>query len=143
LERRNLYKGPRDQGLKGSSGGFLFLVFHLNPRTVRQAVRQAHGPEQSRRTHGPEQSRRTHGPEQSRRTHGPEHRRRALESLNPNTCRLQKNACDRRAVPFSRSGGHGCCFQDDISKRDPPKACSGVVFKGLLRQNPWEKFCYE
>ncbi len=29
------------------------------PSAVRQAVRQAHGPEQSRRTHGPEQSRRT------------------------------------------------------------------------------------
>ena len=28
------------------------------PSAVRQAVRQAHGPEQSRRTHGPEQSRR-------------------------------------------------------------------------------------
>jgi len=34
------------------------------------AVRQAHGPEQSRRAirqaHGPEQGRRTHGPEKSR-----------------------------------------------------------------------------
>jgi hypothetical protein len=29
-----------------------------NPSAVRQAVRQAHGPEQGRRTHGPEQSRR-------------------------------------------------------------------------------------
>jgi len=30
---------------------------------VRQAVRQAQGPEQHRRTHGPEQRRGTHGPE--------------------------------------------------------------------------------
>jgi len=42
--------------------------FVKSPTSVRQAVRQAHGPEQSRRTHGPEQGRRTHGPEQSRRT---------------------------------------------------------------------------
>jgi hypothetical protein len=36
-------------------------------QAVRQAIRQAHGPEQSRRTHGPERSRRTHHPEPSRR----------------------------------------------------------------------------
>jgi len=33
--------------------------FIKSPTSVRQAVRQAHGPEQSRRTHGPEQGRRT------------------------------------------------------------------------------------
>jgi hypothetical protein len=48
-------KGPRSLGFKGSSGGFLFFVFHLNPRP--------------------------------------------LESLNPNTCRLEKNARDRGSVP--------------------------------------------
>ena len=41
--------------------------FVKSPSAIRQAVRQAHGPEQGRRTHGPEQCRRTHGPEQSRR----------------------------------------------------------------------------
>ncbi len=34
---------------------------------IRQAVRQAHGPEQSRRTHGPEQSRRAALPSRQRR----------------------------------------------------------------------------
>jgi hypothetical protein len=32
--------------------------FVKSPSAIRQAVRQAHGPEQGRRTHGPEQSRR-------------------------------------------------------------------------------------
>jgi len=33
--------------------------FAKSPTSIRQAVRQAHGPEQDRRTHGPEQNRRT------------------------------------------------------------------------------------
>jgi len=45
----------------------IFDGFVKSPSAIRQAVRQAHGPEQGRRTHGPEQGRRTHGPEQSRR----------------------------------------------------------------------------
>jgi hypothetical protein len=48
---------------------------------VRQAVRQAYGPEQGRRTHGPEQGRRTHGPEHSRRTHHPERSRGGIQMI--------------------------------------------------------------
>jgi hypothetical protein len=36
----------------------MFDGFVKSPTSIRQAVRQAHGPEQGRRTHGPEQSRR-------------------------------------------------------------------------------------
>ena len=32
--------------------------FVKSPTSIRQAIRQAHGPEQGRRNHGPEQSRR-------------------------------------------------------------------------------------
>jgi hypothetical protein len=38
------------------------------------------------------------------------------------------------------NGGHGCCFQDDISKRTPPKACSGLIFKGFAPPEPLAEY---
>jgi len=43
-------------------------------------------------------------------------------------------------VTISIPEGHGCSWKDDISKRIPPKVCSGLIFKGLLHQNPWQNF---
>jgi len=45
------------------------------------------------------------------------------ESLNHNMRRLEKNGCDRRAIPFLRSGSPGSVISRGYGR--------GLIFKGL------------
>jgi len=55
-------------------------------------------------------------------------RRRALESLNPTRCCLEKNCHDRRAVPFLRSGSPGLVISRGYGRGMPTPSAVPLGF---------------